>query len=74
MIRPGSFFLDEGDFLLLQEFGKKYGNYYSILASIASGRDTMADILALFTGGSIGGKSNSGSNFPNRCFTGISAP
>lgn len=56
MIRPGSFFLDEGDFLLLQEFGKKYGNYYSILASIASGRDTMADILALFTGGSIGGQ------------------
>ncbi|MBP3518242.1 MAG: ATP-binding protein [Parabacteroides sp.] len=56
MIRPGSFFLDEGDFLLIQEFGKKYGNYYSILASIASGRNTMADILALFTGGSIGGQ------------------
>lgn len=41
MIRPGSFFLDEGDYLLIQEFGKKYGNYYSILASIASGRNTM---------------------------------
>lgn len=56
MIRPGSFFLDEGDYLLIQEFGKKYGNYYSILASIASGRNTMAEILAMFTGGSIGGQ------------------
>ena len=56
MIRPGSFFLDEGDYLLIQEFGKKYGNYYSILASIASGRNTMADILATFTGRSIGGQ------------------
>ena len=56
MMRPGSSFLDEGDFLLIQEFGKKYGNYYSILASIASGRNTMAEILALFTGGSIGGQ------------------
>lgn len=56
MIRPGSSFLDEGDYLLIQEFGKKYGNYYSILASIASGRNTMAEILSLFTGGSIGGQ------------------
>lgn len=56
MIRPGSFFLDEGDYLLIQEFGKKYGNYYSILASIASGRNTMSKILSLFTGGSIGGQ------------------
>lgn len=56
MIRPESFFLDEGDYLLIQEFGKKYGNYYSILASIASGRNKMADILAMFTGGSIGGQ------------------
>jgi len=56
MIRPGSFFLDEGDYLLIQEFGKKYGNYYSILASIASGRDTMSEMLSLFTGGSIGGQ------------------
>lgn len=56
MLRPGSFFLDEGDYLLIQEFGKKYGNYYSILASIASGRNTMAEILAMFTGGSIGGQ------------------
>ncbi len=56
MLRPDSFFLDEGDFLLIQEFGKKYGNYYSILASIASGRNTMAEILSLFTGSSIGGQ------------------
>lgn len=56
MLRPGSFFLDEGDFLLIQEFGKKYGNYYSILASISSGRNTMSEILDCFTGGSVGGQ------------------
>lgn len=56
LVRPDSFFLDEGDYLLIQEFGKKYGNYYSILSSIAAGRNTMADILATFTGGSIGGQ------------------
>lgn len=56
IIRPGSFFFDEGDFLLIQEFGKKYGNYYSILSAISSGRNTMAEILALFKGGSIGGQ------------------
>lgn len=58
MVSPGSFFLDEGDYLLIQEFGKKYGNYYSILSSIASGRNTMAEILSLFTCGSIGGQMN----------------
>lgn len=56
MIRPGSSFLDEGDYLLIQEFGKKYGNYYSILSTISSGRNTMADILTVFKGGSIGGQ------------------
>jgi len=56
MTRPGSFFLDEGDYLLVQEFGKKYGNYYSILAAIASGRNTMSEILSTFTGKSIGGQ------------------
>lgn len=56
IMRPDSFFLDEGDYLLIQEFGKKYGNYYSILASIASGRNTMTEILSFFTGGSIGGQ------------------
>lgn len=55
MVSPSSFFLDEGDYLLIQEFGKKYGNYYPILSSIASGRNTMAEILSLFTGGSISG-------------------
>lgn len=56
MIRPDSPFLDEGDYLLIQEFGKKYGNYYSILSTIASGRNTMADILAVLNGGSVGGQ------------------
>ena len=58
MVSLGSFFLDECDYLLIQEFGKKYGNYYSILSSITSGRNTMAEILSFFTGGSIGGHMN----------------
>ena len=30
-------FIDEGRNLLIQEFGKKYGNYFSILDAISSG-------------------------------------
>ena len=57
MLGPDSSFLDEGNYLLIQEFGKKYGNYYSILASIAAGRNTMSDILKMISGkSSIGGQ------------------
>ena len=37
-------FLNEGKALLIQEFGKKYGNYFAILADIANGRNTTAEI------------------------------
>lgn len=33
-------FIDEGRNLLIQEFGKKYGNYFSILDAISSGMNT----------------------------------
>ena len=55
IIRPDSFFLEEGKYLLIQEFGKKYGNYFSILSAIASGRNTMAEIMQGVSG-SIGGQ------------------
>ncbi len=56
IIRPDYFFLEEGKYLLIQEFGKKYGNYFSILSAIASGRNTMAEIMQGVSGGSIGGQ------------------
>lgn len=50
-----SIFLEEGNILLIQEFGKKYGNYYAILSAIASGRNTLSEISDAVGGGSIGG-------------------
>ena len=37
-------FIDEGKTVLVEEFGKDYGTYFTILASIASGRTTYAEI------------------------------
>jgi len=37
-------FVDEGKTVLVEEFGKDYGTYFTILASIASGRTTFAEI------------------------------
>lgn len=50
-----SIFLEEGNILLSQEFGKKYGNYYSIMSAIASGRNTTAEIAASVGDVSVGG-------------------
>ncbi|MGM9759087.1 MAG: ATP-binding protein [Parabacteroides sp.] len=55
MIQPYSIFLEEGNILLIQEFGKKFGNYYSILSSIANGRNTITEITEDFGKTSIGG-------------------
>ena len=38
IVRENSFFLDEGRAVLVDEFGKDYGNYFSILSGIARGR------------------------------------
>ena len=54
MIRLGSTFLDEGKTLLVEEFGKEYGNYFTILSSIASGKTTRSEIEQAI-GGSAGG-------------------
>ena len=39
-----SFFVDEGKSILVQEFGKQYGTYFSILDQIAQGDVTQGDI------------------------------
>jgi hypothetical protein len=52
---PNSIFLEEGTILLATELGKKYGNYFSILSAIASGRYTIAEIAQTVGDASIGG-------------------
>ena len=42
--RPDSPFLGEGKDLLISEFGKEYGTYFSILQLIASGKTTQGEI------------------------------
>lgn len=44
MVQPDSPFIDEGNTLLIQEFGKKYGNYFSIIGSIANGENTLPEM------------------------------
>lgn len=51
-------FIDEGRNLLIQEFGKKYGNYFSILDAISSGMTTQSQIEAFMGEKSIGGQLN----------------
>lgn len=48
-------FIDEGRNLLIQEFGRQYGNYFSILYAISSGRNTQAEIETFLGDKSIGG-------------------
>lgn len=49
-------FIDEGRNLLIQEFGKKYGNYFSILDAVSSGLNTQSQIEAFMGEKSIGGQ------------------
>lgn len=55
VIQENSIFLEEGNVLLIQEFGKKYGNYYAILLAIASGRNTASEISEATGNISVGG-------------------
>lgn len=48
-------FIDEGRNLLITEFGKEYGTYFSVIQSIADGKNTQAEITASLGGISIGG-------------------
>lgn len=50
-----SHFLEEGNTLLVSEFGKNYGVYFSILQEMANGCSTQASIEAQLGGISLGG-------------------
>ena len=49
-------FKDEGKNLLVDEFGKQYGTYFSILDAISNGRNTQSEIATLLGEKSIGGQ------------------
>lgn len=54
LFTEGSFFLDEGRDVLIDEFGKEYGNYFSVLSLIASSktdRGQIESVLNINVGG-----------------------
>ena len=51
-----SFFIDEGQSILIQEFGKQYGTYFSILDQIAHGDVTQSEIEGALGMKSLGGQ------------------
>ncbi|MFI3297818.1 MAG: ATP-binding protein [Rikenellaceae bacterium] len=55
MIRENSSFIDEGKHLLIEEFGKNYATYFSILSAISGGRNTQPEIESALGNKSIGG-------------------
>ena len=55
MVRENSPFTDEGKNLLIEEFGKSYATYFSILGAIANSKNAQAEIEAALGGISIGG-------------------
>lgn len=56
MIRENSPFTDEGKNLLVEEFGKNYATYFSILSVISGGINTQPEIEAALGNKSIGGQ------------------
>ena len=47
IIEPNSIFLDEGRNRLIEEFGKEYGTYFSILSLIASSKTSRTEIESI---------------------------
>ena len=56
MVRDNSSFIDEGRNLLVEEFGKSYATYFSILSAISGGVNTQPEIEAALGHKSIGGQ------------------
>lgn len=56
MVRANSPFTDEGKNMLIEEFGKNYGTYFSILSCISGGINTQTEIEAALGEKSIGGQ------------------
>ena len=54
LVEEDSYFLDEGWAVLVEEFGKEYGTYFSILGAIARGKTSRAEIMNEI-GGEVGG-------------------
>lgn len=54
VLSVGSYFLDEGQEMLRDEFGKDYGNYFSILSALATGETSRGEIKS-YTGVEAGG-------------------
>ena len=52
---PNSPFQNEGKALLIQEFGKKYGNYFAILSALANGDNTIARLNDIMGDTSVSG-------------------
>ena len=55
MVRENSPFIEEGKNLLIEEFGKNYGTYFSILSAVSGGINTQPEIMASLGDQSIGG-------------------
>lgn len=55
MVCESSLFIEEGKAGLIEEFGKDYGTYFSILSAIARGRTTRKDIENAVGVGDLGG-------------------
>ncbi|MBR0458231.1 MAG: ATP-binding protein [Victivallales bacterium] len=45
ILEEDSFFMNEGWAVLMEEFGKNYGTYFSILSAIACGKTSRAEIM-----------------------------
>ena len=56
IVRENSPFTDEGKNLLIEEFGKNYGTYFSILSAVSGGINTQSDIMTALGDKSLGGQ------------------
>lgn len=56
MVRDNSSFTDEGKNLLIEELGKNYATYFSILSAVSGGKNTQPEIEAVLGNKSIGGQ------------------
>ena len=56
IVRENSPFIEEGKNLLIEEFGKNYGTYFSILNAVSGGINTQPGIMSALGDKSIGGQ------------------
>jgi AAA+ ATPase superfamily predicted ATPase len=56
MVRENSLFTEEGKNILIEEFGKNYATYFSILSAVSGGINTQSEIEANLGNKSLGGQ------------------